>query len=262
MKTSGNSTKVLIVALTLATGLFSCKKDTTDDSSVTGSKISLGVSAVNTSAVITTTTGTSFVATAATAAASSLITWTAGTANVSKFEFESTKGGVKKEIEFKGLTNINLFAANPALVVSKIDTGAYKEIELKLVLAKTATGDNALTLKGSFTRANGSVVPVQLEVNDNLTIKVEIKNLIIDSTTDLKTTFLLRLNKIFDGVSSSELENATLNSGTIVISNVANTSIFNKIKANVLTIGGRNVEGEHHGHNGSDDTGSDDHGNH
>jgi hypothetical protein len=160
----------------------------------------------------------------------------------------------------RGLTNVNLFAVDQTFTSSKIDTGTYSEIEFKLILEKSSSTSIPLVLKGSFTKTDGTIVPVELDVNDNVEIKSEAKNVVIDNTTDLKTTIILYLNKIFIGVTAAELDAATLTSGTLLVSSSSNTAIFNKAIANLVNIGGRDIEGEHHGHNGSDDTGSDDHG--
>lgn len=261
-----NNIKIAIVVLALATGLFSCKKDGSVDPLSAGSKVSFGLKADNASMVLASTSGMA-VNGIGTNAASPVINWTAGTANVTKFQFEAKKAGVKTEIEVTGLKNINLFAVDPSFFPSKIDTGTYSEIEVKLVLAKASGTNIPLQLKGSFTKTDGTVVPVELDVNDDMVLKTEINNVVIDNTTDLKTTFMLHLNKIFSGITAADLSAATLTSGTIVISSTSNTVLFNKAKANVVNIGGHKVEGEHHGHNGSDDNGGsnnsgDDHGGH
>ncbi|MCR8557791.1 hypothetical protein KXD93_09070 [Mucilaginibacter sp. BJC16-A38] len=256
MKTSKNQNiKIAIVALALATSLFSCKKDSgVSPSSSSPAKISFGLKADNPSFSLASAPGLTINSTTSSA---SVINWTAGTANVSKFQFEAKKAGSKIEIESTGLKNINLFAIDPSFLPVKIDTGTYSEIEVKLVLAKSTSAAIPLQLKGSFATAGGTVVPVELDVNDDLVIKTEIKSVVIDATTDLKTTFMLHLNKIFSGITAADLEAATLTSGTIVISSTSNAALFNKAKANAVNIGGHEVEGEHHGHNGSDDNGND-----
>lgn len=230
-----NSIRFAFILLTSAVGLYSCKKDSSTDAAV-DSQISFSVKADQTASTI------SNASTGVTAASVPSITWTEGVANVTKFEFEAKKGNVKKEIEVSGLTNINLFAIDPTVVKSVIDTGTYKEIELKLVLTKSLTAAIPLVLKGSFTAADGTVIPVEVDVNEDLTVKAEVNNVTIDSSTDLKTTIMLHLNKIFAGISLSDLSAAVKTSGSIIISSSSNTTIFNKAKANLQSIGGAEVE--------------------
>jgi hypothetical protein len=259
-----NSVKLAIVAIAVVSGLFSCKKDSGISPS-TPAQISFRLKADNASVALASTSGTA-VNSIGTNATSALITWTAGIANVSKFQFEAKKAGVKTEIEVSGSNAINLFALDPSLFPTKIDTGTYSEIEVKLALAQPTANSIPLQLKGSFTKADGTVVPVELDVNEAMVLKTEISNIVIDATTDLKATFTLHLNKLFSGITSADLSTAVLTSGTIVVSSTSNTTLFNKVKANVVNISGHEIEGEHHGHNGSDDNGAnnsgDDHGGH
>ncbi|TFF36112.1 hypothetical protein [Mucilaginibacter psychrotolerans] len=243
-----------IVALAVVTGSFGCKKDSGVTPS-TAAQISFGLKADNASMVLASTSGP-VMNSVGTNATSSIITWTSGTANVSKFQFEAKKAGVKTEIEVPGANTINLFAVSPSLFPTKIDTGNYSEIEVKLALAPPAGNSIPFQLKGSFTKADGTAVPVELDVNEAMVLKTEITNVVIDATTDLKTTFTLHLNKLLSGVTLADLAAATATSGTVVLSSTSNTALFNKIKANVGNIGGHEIEGEHHGHNGSDDNAS------
>lgn len=183
------------------------------------------------------------------------VTWTEGLANVTKFQFEAKKGNIKKEIEVKGLTNINLFAIDPAIVKSVIDTGTYREIELKLVLSKSSSTLIPLTLKGTFTAADGTLTPIEINVNEDLIVKVELENLKIDASTDLKTTFVLGLNKILQGISLSDLSAATKTSGKILISSGSNTALLNKVKLNLQNIAAAKVESEHRSGKGEDGAG-------
>ncbi|PWS26349.1 hypothetical protein DHW03_16340 [Pedobacter yonginense] len=226
--------------------LGSCKKD--------------GVASLNQDSQITfsvkadllaTTNAISGLSTPAGTTTSPAITWTDAIANVSKFKFEAKKGNVKKEIETSGLTNINLFAIDPAAVKSVIDTGTYKEIELKLMLTKSTTSAIPLALKGTFTAADGTLTPIEINVNEDLIVKVEVENIKIDPSTDLKATFVLGLNKILQGITIADLSAATKTGGKIVISSTSNTALLNKVKLNLQNITGAKVESKHK--NGNDD---------
>jgi len=235
-QTPKNTIKYAAIALALF-GLNACKKDIAS-SALQDSQIAFSVKA---DLSATNTSGN----TLATTATVPSVSWTEGLANVSKFEFEAKKGNVKKEIEVKGLTNINLFAIDPAVVKSVIDTGTYREIELKLVLSKSSTSAIPLTLKGTFTAADGLLTPVEIQVNDDLIVKVELDNVKIDASTDLKATFVLGLNKILQGISLSDLSTATKTSGRILISSASNAVLFNKVKLNLQSIAAAKVESEH-----------------
>ena len=231
----------LTLALAAVVGLYSCKKDGLAPSTTSGAKISFGVSADK-----------SF-ASAAPGTAAAAITWTAGIANISQFKFEAVKGGVKTEISARGLTNVDLFAISPALVGTTIDTGTYKQIEVKLEFVKSGAA-LPLSVQGSFTAADGTVVPVEIDVNESFELKAEANNVFVDKTTDLKSIIKLHLDKVLAGITVADLSAAAQTSGKIIISSTSNSAIFNKIKANVANAGETEFEGEHE-HAGGDDSG-------
>lgn len=238
-------TVIKYAAIVLAlSGLNACKKDIASlpaqDSQIAFS-VKADLNAISSSSNILASSSPVSSATGSTAA----VTWTEGLANVSKFEFEAKKGSVKKEIEVKGLTNINLFAIDPAAVKSVIDTGTYREIELKLVLSKSSTSTIPLTLKGNFTAADGTPTPVEIQVNDDMIVKVELDNVKIDPSTDLQATFVLGLNKIMQGISLSDLSAGTKTSGKILINSASNVVLYNKVKLNLQNIAAAKMESKH-----------------
>jgi len=263
MKTFKNPySKLTVVLLVLTAGLFSCKKDSSvSPAASSGSRILFGVTASNSLA----TASASKSVINSTGGSSPAITWTAGTASISRFKFEAKRNGVEKEFSSKGMVSVDLFAPDTAFVNTAIDTGTYSEIEVKVDLAKSASS-SALILKGTFTKADGTTVPVELDVNDNLEIKAEAQNVFIDKTTNLKTTLILHLNALFEGVSNASLESATLTGGSIIISSSSNSDIFNQVMGNLQNIGETHFEGEHqHGNDDNGDNsghgnGGDDHG--
>ncbi|MDB5004655.1 MAG: hypothetical protein JWQ34_2880 [Mucilaginibacter sp.] len=161
------------------------------------------------------------------------ITWTSGIANVSGFKLEAKKKGLDIEITSRNLTSINLFAATPATISAAIDTGIYREIELRVLFTKSATATLPLTLKGNYTSTTGTVTPIEFDFNDDATIKIAAENITVDGSTDIAAIAKLDVSKLVTGFAASALDNATRTNGTIVISSTANTNIYNFIKANI-----------------------------
>jgi len=242
-----------IILLILAVAVFGCKKGSSPAPTPLTpgvSKVSFGVKAVNSTTPIALNSAFSTSAVAATPA----IQFTAGIANISKFKLEAKTATRSVEIETKNLMNIDLFAITPAVVSATLDTGTYKEIEVRVELAQTAdTSAIPLTLKGTFTAPDGSATPIELIVNQNLTIKAEAKNVVLHNTGDLSTIVMLHLDKIIAGITASDLAGATKTGGVIIISSASNAAIFNKISFNVENCGDTQVEQE----NGNDHGGND-----
>lgn len=254
-----NLIKIAIAVLISSIGLFSCKKDNSArPATLSGSQIAFGVKADNALSPASASKQT-------VNAVTPPITWAAGLANIAKVKFEARANGVEKEFTARGLKNVDLFAFDPSFVSTIIDTGTFTNIEVKLELEQSNTADIPLNLTGNFTRTDGTIVPVEFDVNQNLEIKAEAEHVFIDKTTDLKTTLILHLNLFFQGITAAQLENADLTNGKIIISSTSNIALFNKAISNIQNNGGEaHFEGEHQrgGNNnngGSGNGGNDDH---
>jgi len=234
-----NRLLIICAAIVLAgtsTFLGSCKKDNTTPSSAGNSQLSFGVRADN-------GTGTSLSANSGngsgnnTPSATASVNFTSGTANISGFRLEATKRGLQIEVRSNNLTNIDLFAINASVTGVTIDTGTYTHIEIRVELSKSSTAALPLMLKGTFTNASGTVIPIELDFNDDAEIRAEAQDVVVSSTTSLTTIVTMHLNKLLAGVSASQLNSATLTNGTLVISNSINTGIYNQVKNNISNCG-------------------------
>jgi hypothetical protein len=249
----------IFACITMAVmALAACKKNGTMPSS-TGPQMSFQVKADNLSTNLAS-------ATQGSASVNSItgLTWISGIANISQFKLEAKKNGVETEIKSKNLTNVDLFALSPSIANVTIDTGTYKEIEIRVVFRKTSdTSALPLMLKGTFTTSGGTVIPIEFDFNDDATIKAEAHNITVTSTTDFVALIHLHLGKLEAGISAADLEAATLTNGMIVISNSSNTSIYNRVLSNLGNSGESEFDEHHkdgHGDGGNDGNGGD--GNH
>lgn len=220
---------VLAVVVTLG----SCKKDNSA-TTVSGTAVNFSVKADNASNTLNSVSGGAPV-TNATASAS--VNWTSAVANIAFLKLEAKTKNTEIEIKTRALSNVNLFAITPATISAAIDTGTYREVEIKVVLMKSSSAVIPLTLKGSFTPAGGTAIPVEFDFNDDAIIKAEAENVTVDGKTDIATTIKIHLNMLLAGVSVTELSAATLTGGTLIISSSANKNIYDKILANFLLSG-------------------------
>jgi hypothetical protein len=218
-----NFLTICMAIVITGTFLTSCKKNSSSPAATSSSQMTFGVRAESTLDTVPASTAT--------------INWTAGTANISGFKFEARKHGLAIEVVSRNMTNVDLFALNPSLVGITLDTGTYNEIEIMVELSRSSTTDLPLVLKGSFTNTGGTAVPVEFDFNDNAEIKAEAKNVDVNGTTDLTTIIAMHLNKLLANVTATELGNATLTNGTIVISRTSNTHIYDQIKGDLSLCG-------------------------
>ncbi|TFF36496.1 hypothetical protein [Mucilaginibacter psychrotolerans] len=211
----------------------SCKKDSAGTSVAATSEISFAVNTDNPSVTLDAVNGPVIQSTG-TNALTAGVTWTSGIANIAQFKLEAKKNGVEKEVSTSNLTNVDLLAAIPAFVKANIDTGTYKEIELRILLVKSTGTDIPLTLKGTFTSKGGAVVPIEYDFNDDALIKLEAENITVDGTNNVTAGADMHLNKLLFGITSAQIDAATRTGGTIVISSTSNPALYAKIKLNVL----------------------------
>jgi len=212
------------IALTF---LFSACQKTGNTPAISATQLSFGVSADEAETPLASSAGDGLITNATTGTAS--IKWTSGIANIAYFMLEAKKGKTTVQIKSKALTNVDLFAPIPANIAAIIDTGTYKEIEVKVWLLKTTSANIPLTLKGVFTTLGGAKVPIEFDFNDDAFFKAEFDNVTVDGKTDLASTVKLHLGKLLSTGAAVVLDKATRVGGTIVISNTVNPLIYKAI---------------------------------
>ncbi|SNR93284.1 hypothetical protein SAMN06295967_10143 [Belliella buryatensis] len=140
------------------------------------------------------------------------------------------------EIKFKDIRKVNLDQFNPEVdFFINIPEGEYKEIELELDLIDYRN-EPSIFLSGTFRKADESIIPLRFEhFGDDIDFEVEIeaKNggyFTVDRINN--PLALLEINALnwFSAVLESELENATITNGELIISNNQNRELYRKIK--------------------------------
>ncbi|MEB0263424.1 MULTISPECIES: hypothetical protein [unclassified Mucilaginibacter] len=229
--------KFSAIALMASVALVSCTKDKST-STASSADVAFALTADNATSTVapTSTSGlqTNGLQNDAFVAANASIKWTSAIANISRFKLEAKKGNTEIEITTKNISNLDLLAIDPATVAAKIDTGKYKEIEIKILLVKSAGADIPLTVKGTFTTAGGALVPIEFDYNDNAILKAEVENVTVDATTNVTAKLSFHLNKLLTAIPSSQIDAATRTNGAIIISSTSNAIIYNRVIANVL----------------------------
>ncbi len=163
----------------------------------------------------------------------SSLTWTSGNLNVSEIDFEAESKSAKIEYELKQAFNVDLFNLSPVLGSITLPDATYEEVELKLVLRKSATTNIPLTLKGLYTDGSGTKIPVEFYFNEDFEAEVEAENIIVSGTNDYLGLINVQLNKFLTNVISADLSGAAKTNGVIVISSTSNMELYAKLKANL-----------------------------
>lgn len=162
----------------------------------------------------------------------SSITWTSGSLYINEIDFEAESKNTEIEFELKKPVSVDLFNLSPLLGSVSIPDGTYDEVELKLELKKSDT-NMPLTLKGTYTDANGAKIPVEFYFNEDFELEVEAEDLIVNGSNDYLGLINVQLNKFMTNVISADLSNASKTNGVIVISSTSNANLYSKLKANL-----------------------------
>lgn len=207
------TTKRLLSIAAAAFIFVSCKKEA---SGPAGVKFQL--KATNTTGVVSKTDAAT-------------ITWNTGTAAPSSVKFEAKKG--TSEVEYTSTANqqVDLFnIAQGTFGNITLADGTYSEIELKINVNGTTTAP-AMELNGNYN--NGTVdIPVAFKVTTPLLIKAEKNNVAITGGSFTAVTEL-NLSLYTTGITQAMLNSAAKTNGTIVISSVSNSSLYNIIVNNI-----------------------------
>jgi hypothetical protein len=173
-------------------------------------------------------------------AAGANITWQSGYANVSSISFDGQNQNDNSNNEENNFSEpqvykVDLFSSNQLLGNIDIATGTYHNVEIKVELKQTLT-DSALFLKGIYTSASGNI-PVELSLNGNngglLEIPVSTQDLTVGTIDSYIALINLHLDKLITGLTSTDLDSATITNGSILIDSSNNIAIYNKIQANI-----------------------------
>lgn len=216
-----------LVAMVGTLLFFSCKK------SKNGATVSLQLRAQNNTAVVGGRLDPSSIAART---QSATLTWSGGSAFVEKFDFEAEKDdNFEIEIERRVSRRIDLFGSVSQLGSIQLEPGKYDEVEVDLHLRSTGA-DTAFVLRGSFVNQAGTAIPIVFFITDAMEIESEVENVVLSGIDDYNFLSTFDLSKLALGITQTQLNNATVTNGTIVISKTSNTALYNIIYNNFQRI--------------------------
>ena len=165
------------------------------------------------------------------------IKWVSATIFVNEISFEGTSNQQvisKESVE----TNMDLFASDNNIGMLQLPSGEFKNSKVTLHLKKGKDSQASFMIKATYTNSKGNIVPFHVANSDEFNVKLEVGNLKIDPLKKYKAVFSYKLDKIFDGISTADLENIvdTYSDEGIYISSSVNVNLYEKIKLNWQTL--------------------------
>ena len=239
-----------VMLLFLGVILFSCEKNSTDSSSA----LQVKMQATNKSSTILKSASL----------ATPMFSWDVCTMNVSHIEFkaegketENAQNSYKVSYEWRGSKVVDLFDESSIVGDIVLDPGIYEEIELEIEAAKSQNSTvPVFYLAGTYTNAQGTVIPIEITMNENFKFKVEKEGTALDGTNDYSVLVNLNLALLMSGVTEADLDAATLTDGKIILNTTSNPGIYLKIKSKISSC--EDVEYDHHGDQDDDHDDDDD----
>jgi hypothetical protein len=232
-KSSTMKSKLAIIALLPVAALVSCQKDQALSHSSNGSSIVFGLRASNSATTLNRIATTS----AQSRTDGTTVQWTSAQASVTmiKLEAKSNSG----EVEFKSNVKrtIDLFNDTSTLGSISLPTGNFNQVEFKVQLNPDGSKP-ALELKGQFT--NGSTTTnITFRADESIEIKGEKSAINLTDFSIHNAITSLDLSQITQHISASDLSNAVITNGEILINAQVNANLYHIIVKNL-----RNLEKE------------------
>lgn len=169
---------------------------------------------------------------------SGALTWNSGYVFVDKVDFEAEKDDDDEiEIESRIRRRVDLFGSVAQLGNIQLAPGKYDEIEVDLDLVSTAT-DTAFVLRGSYVNNSGTTIPVLFFFREAMELEAEAENVVLTGADDYRFLTTFDLSKLMLGITQTQLNNATLTNGVLVISPNNNSSIFSTLLSNINKMDG------------------------
>ncbi len=123
--------------------------------------------------------------------------------------------------------------ASPTTPIVDIAPGKYSDISMGIELQDNGVDPNMI-LEGIFTHSNASTIPIKFIFDSGEVFEGSLSNYTIAPGSNTTCTLTLDLIHWFQNISQSELEDASLTSGTIVLSESSNAELYDKVETAIL----------------------------
>lgn len=124
-------------------------------------------------------------------------------------------------------------AATPTIPSVDISPGNYSTIAMGIELLDNGVDPN-ITLNGAFTYFDGSTFPITFIFDSGEVFESTLTSLTIAPGSNTICTLNLDPIVWFAGITQSELEEATLSSGTIILSESSNPDLYDRVEEAIL----------------------------
>lgn len=174
------------------------------------------------------TTSSSTVNLKSTAAANDLV-FTSGKIIIREVVFDGDVDtlSVSRTIEQISTIDYATGKVTPEILI-EVPAGDYNSVNLGIEL-QDENADPSVVIEGTYTNSSGEAIPVRFEFNSGEVFEAEAPSVFIEAGTDLIAKITFDAVSWFSTISPSELDEATLTDGKIIVSSTSNPDIFDMV---------------------------------
>lgn len=160
-----------------------------------------------------------------TAAANDLV-FNSGTITIREVVFDGDTDtlSVSRTIEQIAYVDYATGDVSPEIVI-EVPAGDYTSVNLGVEL-QDENSEPSVVIEGTYTNSSGEVIPIRFEFNSGEVFEATAPTVSIEAGADLFGKVTFDAASWFSTVSSSDLDEATLTDGKIIVSSTSNSDIF------------------------------------
>nr|WP_287939398.1 hypothetical protein [Algoriphagus sp.] len=157
------------------------------------------------------------------------LTFTSGKIVIREVVFDGDTGGqsISRTIEQIATIDYSTGKVTPSIFV-QVPAGEYTSVNLGVEL-QDEDNKPSVVIEGTFVNSENKSIPVRFEFNSGEVFEADAARVTIKEGEDIVGKITFDAIAWFSVVSASELEDATLTNGVIVISENKNSDIFDKV---------------------------------
>lgn len=139
----------------------------------------------------------------------------------------------RSKFEFTGPVKVDLFNLTSVIGGTNLEPGMFDNISIEIKSFKfDAKSSPLFYLTGNYTNSTGTVKRINIVINQDFEFKIE-KTDTLNFSNDITSVIKMNLVLLLNGVTQTELDNADLTNGKLVISSSSNVLLFNMILRNL-----------------------------
>ncbi len=155
--------------------------------------------------------------------------FTSGSITFTEIVFDGQNGTVSVSRTHEQIATIDYATGivTPEVIIS-VPPGNYTNVNLGIEL-QDENDTPTVVIDGTYTNSNDLIIPIRFEFNSGEVFEANAASVVIEERADLIGKITFDAISWFSTITASQLDNATLTDGVIVISGTSNAAIFDTV---------------------------------